>query len=132
MDFVTVVNVRLLSTGCNDMMPQRDLRKCHFAPVSLKVDGKEQSVKGRGINVVVVSQINGRTLSRNRFDTAKSFAEAYRMANFIESLPPTAIVLGAVKDNARGNFFNNTKLMTAMVGNICEQLNCIIYISLVL
>lgn len=109
------MKVLLISTGCDDPGPHKSSWTCYLAPNSIKVDGEEQSVKGRGVNVVVVNQINGRTLTRERFDTGTSPAEAYRMAEFIESLPPTAIVLGAVKDNARGYFFNVTKLITAMV-----------------
>ena len=109
------MRIVIISTGCDDPGPHRSSSKCYLAPNSIKVDGEEQSVKGRGVNIVVVNQINGRVLNRKRFDTTVSAAEAYKMAEFIEALPRTAIVLGAVKDNARGYFFNETKLVTAMV-----------------
>ena len=109
------MKVDLRSTGCDDPGSHRT-GGCYLANTSIKVDEKETSVKGRGINVVVVSQINGRTLSRKRFDTGTSLADANKMADFIDLLPTTAIVLGSVKDNARGFFFNSTKLIRAMVG----------------
>ena len=114
--FISGVKVYLQSTGCDDPGSHRTSGGCHLINSSIQVNEKETSVKGRGINVVVVSQINGRPLSRKRFDTGTSLAEANKMSDFIDLLPPTAIVLGSVKDNARGFFFNSTKLIRAMVG----------------
>ena len=112
---ISAIKVQLVSTGCDDPGPHLTTGKCYLAPASIKIDGKENAVNGRGFNVVVVSQINGRVLNRKRFDTAYSPAEAYKMVEFIESLPPKAIVLGIVKGDAHRFFFNGTKLKTSMV-----------------
>ena len=105
----------LISTGCDDPGPHRSRGiKCSLARCSIKVNKKETSLKGRGMNVVAVSQMNAHILMRKQFDIAKSAMEAEKMAKFLDSLPFGTVVLGAVKDDAY-QYFHEKKLKAAMV-----------------
>ncbi len=106
----------MVSTGCNDPGKHKKPKlQCFRAKNSINVNGQELSLNGRGVNVAVVNRVNGHVLHRKRFDTAKSASECTKMADFINSLPKTSIVLGVVKDDAHKYFHSNKHLQIAMV-----------------
>ena len=107
----------LISTGCDDPGPHRSNGvRCHLARCAIKVNNREMSLKGRGINVVAFSKLNAHILARKVFETGKSVKEAEKMARFLESLPFGTVVLGAVKDDAY-KYFHRKKLKAAMVSS---------------
>ena len=107
----------LISTGCDDPGPHRSNGvRCHLARCAIKVNNREMSLKGRGMNVVAVSKLNAHILARKVFETGKSVKEAEKMARFLESLPFGTVVLGAVKDDAY-KYFHRKKLKAAMVSS---------------
>ena len=113
--FFTDLQVSIISTGCDDPGPHRSRGiKCSLARCSIQINKKEMSLKGRGMNVVALSQMNAHVLARKQFDIAKSVMEAEKMAKFLDSLPLGTVVLGAVKDDAF-KYFHEKKLKVAMV-----------------
>ena len=121
--FSVELKISLISTGCDDAESQRQPKtQCQKAQNSIKVNGEELSLNGKGVNVVAINRINGHVLHRKRFDTSKSDAESVKMASFITSLPKTSVVVGVVKNNAYGHFHSNRGLTNAMVNMFTQSI----------
>lgn len=99
--------------GCDDSGQHIVDYNCSLTTASIKINGHERSLNGRGINVVVVNRINGHVLHQRFFDTAASPAEANKMASLLRMIPLNSIILGAVKDDAK-RYSNETQLLTEM------------------
>ena len=67
------------------------------------VDGVEQSLNGRGYNLVVIDPRSGAVLDRASFDTHLDVEASFALADFVKNLPAGVIVALSVKDEASLN-----------------------------
>lgn len=74
----------------------------------------------RGYNLAVVDATSGRVLDVQGFDTTANEFEADRMAQFIESLPNGAIVLGAARGEAGVSLNDRAVAALASVGSAVD------------
>ncbi len=110
------MKIKLISTGCEGTSGQQQPNdQCKTAKNSIVVNEKELSLNQFGFNIAVINSINGHVLHRKRFDTEKSASECLKMANLINSVPTTSIVVGVVKGRADKYFRSNRDLKIAMV-----------------
>jgi hypothetical protein len=87
---VSPVDLRVLSAG--QVAGSRD---------SIRVNGDERSLQGRGYNLVAVGP-DGTVLGAGTFDTFYDPEAAGHLASWIRALPRGTIVAGAVRDEASG------------------------------
>ncbi|KAJ7388371.1 hypothetical protein OS493_038046 [Desmophyllum pertusum] len=90
------VDIFVRSEGCND--PGKAPNTCGIAYI--KVHGKDHSLHGRGINVVVVDARTGVVLETKTYDTWMDANAANRLADFLNYLQEDVIVVVAVQDEA--------------------------------
>jgi hypothetical protein len=75
---------------------------------SIKVDGREVSLLGRGYNVAVVDPASGRVLAAKVFNTADDRAQSRAMTEFIGGLPNGVIVAVAAQEEVAASLGDNT------------------------
>ncbi|KAJ7323452.1 hypothetical protein OS493_031652 [Desmophyllum pertusum] len=93
---VPVVDIFVRSEGCED--PGKAPNTCGIAYI--KVNGKDHSLRGRGINVVVVDATAGVVLETKTYDTHGDGNAANRLKDFLNSLQGDVIVVVAAQDEA--------------------------------
>ncbi|HEX7593989.1 MAG TPA: interleukin-like EMT inducer domain-containing protein, partial [Anaerolineae bacterium] len=75
---------------------------------SIKVNGREASLLGRGYNVVVIDQKTGRVVDAQVFNTVDDIAQSRAMTTFIEQIPQGMIVAVASQDAVAANLGDRT------------------------
>ena len=70
---------------------------CQFAKSSIKVNGKEYSLKRPGHNVVAINLTTGVPYRRRFFPSNRKKYAGVQLGKFISSLPPETIVAIAVQ-----------------------------------
>ncbi|KAJ7370876.1 hypothetical protein OS493_028946 [Desmophyllum pertusum] len=78
----SAVDIFVRSEGCND--PGKAPNTCGIAYI--KVNGKDYSLHGRGINVVVVDATIGVVLQTKTYDTYGDSNAPNRLTGFLNSL----------------------------------------------
>ncbi|XP_078371207.1 uncharacterized protein LOC144654856 isoform X2 [Oculina patagonica] len=91
---LAAVDISIRSEGCND--PDKTADTCGIAYI--KVDGVEQSPKGRGHNVVVVDLTTGKVLDKRSFDTHGDAAAGNNLRDHLNSIIGHKAVLVAIQD----------------------------------
>jgi len=75
---------------------------------SIKVNGREASLQGRGYNVVVIDPKSGAVVTAKNFNTADDRAQSRAMTEFITNLPNGFIVAVASQEDAGMNLGDRT------------------------
>ena len=87
---------------------------------NVSVDGQAVSIPGgygRGLNVIVLDESNGKVLETRVYDTDGSESESEKFASFIDGLPYGRIVAIACKDDAAAQLTKSARAACASLGS---------------
>ena len=85
---------------------------------SFKINGVFTGTQARGINVLVLSHINGQQLGAKDFDTHDAADAGIKMVEFIEAFPNGSILLFAAKESTDAKLPQQTKEYLSNFGSI--------------
>ena len=83
---------------------------------SIKVNGREASLLGRGYNVVVIDPKSGGVIDARVFDTADDKVASRAMTDFIAQIPPGMIVAVASQEAVAANLGDRTVAGLTSIG----------------
>lgn len=132
-DYTVTIPARLVRAGLNDLglrfayvARPRDVLPANFAigatgatsPVdivansgdlgSIKVNGREASLLGRGYNVVVIDPRSGAVIAAKAYNTMEDRAHSRAMTDFLAQIPNGMIVAVAAQEQAGANLGERT------------------------
>jgi hypothetical protein len=81
------------------------------------IEGKPQIISSRGHNMVVVNYMTGETFSSRTFDTYADSNAANELYAFIDSIPDSFWVFGAIKDEGSGRMNEKGYQAMEMIGS---------------
>ncbi|MBI5033100.1 MAG: hypothetical protein HZB51_21485 [Chloroflexi bacterium] len=102
---VTPANFVIANTGVTSPV---DIVVNSGAFGSIKVNGVEASLLGRGYNIVVIDPKNGKIISAKSFNTADDKAQSRAMTDFIAKIPNGFIVVVSAQESAGLNLGDRT------------------------
>jgi len=113
---VAVVDVSIESQGCED--PGKVQLPASCGKSTILADGIDQSLHGRGFNIVVLDESSGKFESSAVFDTFATSNASSDMVKFINNIKDGRIVLVAVQDEGSKNLTDEGKTALESLGAI--------------